>query len=66
MSHKKKKKKKKMNEKILADKIYQYCVKEKMTCHEFGLLATLINLRKESAYSTVRQHMDEQPLPSRD
>lgn len=49
-----------------ADEIYRQCVKEKMSCREFDLLVTFLKLHKEAAFSTVRDQVDELPLPSRD
>lgn len=50
----------------LAKEIYKYCVKEKMSCEEFGRLVSFLNIYKESAYSRVRRQMDKLQLPSRD
>lgn len=52
--------------KPFADEVYRQCVDKGMTCEQFGLFAALINLRKKSAFSTVRHQMDQLPLPSLD
>lgn len=50
--------------KKFADEVYQQCVDKGWTIGDFRLFTQFLELRKESAFSEVRQQVNDTSLPN--